>query len=234
MPDVQEVFRLATQKVRPEPGALERQFRKQRQRAVGQKVAVYALVAAFVLAAIVIAVTRLPANHSKPAGHTPSISPIGTRTQLAEVVALDGSVLQEVPAVPEGAQELSLSPDGTTIAFSDSNVISTVRIEGTGMRELSGGKAGVVARWLATRLRGDLARATRHLRGERRRIGRASSHHEQVRRPVPLVVPGRNQDRLRQHRPSAHGRLGVLSDLRDLHGSCDRWRTEPSHPQPRG
>jgi Tol biopolymer transport system component len=139
MPDVQEVFRLATQKVRPEPGARERQFRRQRKRAVGQKVWVYALVAAFVIAANVIAVTRLPENSSKPANGTkPSSSPAGTSLEHAVVVDLDGRVQVDVSGLPAGAEQLSLSPDGTRIAFPDpTGGISTIGIDGTGLQHLS-------------------------------------------------------------------------------------------------
>jgi Tol biopolymer transport system component len=138
MPDVQEVFRLATQKVRPEPGARERQFRRQRKRAVGEKVSVYALVAAFVIAAIVIAVTRLPENGSKPGnGTNPSGSPAGTSLEHAVIVDLDGTVQVDVSGLPAGAEQLSLSPDGTRIAFSRPTGISTIGIDGTGLQELS-------------------------------------------------------------------------------------------------
>jgi hypothetical protein len=38
MPDVREVFEMATQKVRPDPGAMERQQRNQRRSAIRRKV----------------------------------------------------------------------------------------------------------------------------------------------------------------------------------------------------
>jgi len=136
MPDVQEVFRMATQKVRPDPGALERQFRRQRRRTVGQKVAVYALVVAFVLAAIVIAVTRMPGNGSKPASR--STAPAGINLQHVVVAGLDGSVKGDVPGVPAGGWGLSLSADGTRIAFTESNYqISTIGSDGTNLRQFS-------------------------------------------------------------------------------------------------
>jgi len=50
MPDLQEVFRMSTQKVKPDPGALERQHTRQRRRSVGKKVGAFALAAAFGLA----------------------------------------------------------------------------------------------------------------------------------------------------------------------------------------
>ena len=46
MPDVQEVFRLATSKVQPDPDALERQVRRQRAAARKSRVRAYVAVAA--------------------------------------------------------------------------------------------------------------------------------------------------------------------------------------------
>ena len=59
MPEVQEVFHMATQKVRPDPDALERQHRDQRQHATKQKIAVFALIAALVVAGGVFAISVL-------------------------------------------------------------------------------------------------------------------------------------------------------------------------------
>ena len=59
MPDVQEVFRMATQKVRPDPEALERQRRKQRGKLVRERVAVYALAAGLVAAGVIVGVSTL-------------------------------------------------------------------------------------------------------------------------------------------------------------------------------
>ena len=59
MPEVREVFQMATQKVRPDPDALERQHREQRQHVVKQKVAVFALIAALVVAGGVFAISVL-------------------------------------------------------------------------------------------------------------------------------------------------------------------------------
>jgi WD40 repeat protein len=56
MPELQEVFRMATQKIRPEPGALERQFQGQRRRSARRKAAAVGLVAALAIVAGVIAV----------------------------------------------------------------------------------------------------------------------------------------------------------------------------------
>ena len=77
MPDVQEVFRMATQKVRPDPGALERQLRGQRRRTVQRKVGGLVLAGALVASAAVVAVqashhgAQTPANN----GRTPQPVP---------------------------------------------------------------------------------------------------------------------------------------------------------------
>ena len=56
MPDVQEVFRLATNKVKPDPNALERQQKRQRASTRSTRARAYLVVAA-VIAAIAIGVT---------------------------------------------------------------------------------------------------------------------------------------------------------------------------------
>ena len=67
MPDVQEVFRMATQKVRPDPGAMERQSQTQRRRVVRQRAGGYALLAVLVVAGAVIAITAVGRNEVEPA-----------------------------------------------------------------------------------------------------------------------------------------------------------------------
>ena len=86
MPEVQEVFHMATQKVRPDPDALERQHRDQRQHVVKQKVAVFALIAALVVAGGVLGisavsndddVTLLPGSTPTPSGTSIQMLPSG-------------------------------------------------------------------------------------------------------------------------------------------------------------
>jgi hypothetical protein len=82
MPEVQEVFRMATQKIGPDPGAMERQLREQRRRATRRKAGVYALVAALVIGASVVAVSALPDDRpSKPADESPTVNPVDTRAE---------------------------------------------------------------------------------------------------------------------------------------------------------
>ena len=59
MPDVQEVFGMATQKVRPDPGAMERQSRNQRRRVWNPRVGGYVVLAVLVVAGLAIGITAL-------------------------------------------------------------------------------------------------------------------------------------------------------------------------------
>jgi hypothetical protein len=83
MPDVQEVFRMATQKVRPEPGFVDRQLDNQRRRARNRRNGAIALVAIVALAATVIAIRALdggtgtqPGGQRSDTSGIPSAGPI--------------------------------------------------------------------------------------------------------------------------------------------------------------
>jgi hypothetical protein len=90
MPDVQEVFRMATQKVKPDPGALERQFGQQRRRTIRRKVSVYGLVAAIVLIAAVAVREGMVSARNVPAGQ-PSHQTVVPGTASLGTVTFDGS-----------------------------------------------------------------------------------------------------------------------------------------------
>jgi hypothetical protein len=130
MPELQEVFRMATQKIRPEPGALERQFQGQRRRSARRKGGAVALAAALVITAAVflIEATRdAGAGGSVPAdkgtateslrvpGFGFGISADGTRlfTVLEASAIYDagtGALLQTVSGRGDGV--VAFSPDG--------------------------------------------------------------------------------------------------------------------------
>jgi hypothetical protein len=85
MPDVQEVFRMATQKVTPDPGALERQNRNQRRRSTQRKIGAFALVAAIVAIGIVAAIAALGSNGTRSPASQPSPTPT-----VQDVMKLEG------------------------------------------------------------------------------------------------------------------------------------------------
>lgn len=77
MPEVQEVFRMSTQKVKPDPGALERQHTRQRRRSAGRKFGAIAVAAAIGLIAVVLILVSRPATDTAPApAGDPSTPPL--------------------------------------------------------------------------------------------------------------------------------------------------------------
>ena len=93
MPDVQEVFRVATQKVRPDPGALERQQEQQRRHTTRRRAGAYALAAALVAAIAVLAVRAVvDSSEPKDVGTQPTRSrPIVPAREPVGIVTSDGS-----------------------------------------------------------------------------------------------------------------------------------------------
>ena len=140
MPDVQEVFRMATQKVRPDPGALERQNRDQRRRAVTRRAGGYALLAILVIAAVVIGALAVRPREERPAGQgereAPTTAELRTKPHLLD---LDTGQATLLPENLEGGFSYVASPDGTRVAFVGSGtegVINIANIDGTGVRTL--------------------------------------------------------------------------------------------------
>ena len=115
MPDVQEVFRMATQKVRPDPGALERQFQGQRRRSRRRKMGGFAIAAAVLAVGVVIAVTLLNGGKGNP-GPAVSKPPAKPAFPIGRVAGLWYE--------DAGSHLLSIQADGT-YAIDDSGTIDT-------------------------------------------------------------------------------------------------------------
>lgn len=113
MPELEEVFRMSTQKVRPEPGALERQFGKQRRRSTRQKVAVYALVVGLIVGAA-IGLTTLT-REDRPANPPDAETPVIQVEGLPPTAELLQGVWYEDPGTGEWPVPVmaSFTPDGT-------------------------------------------------------------------------------------------------------------------------
>jgi WD40 repeat protein len=139
MPDVQEVFRMATQKVRPDPGAMERQSRTQRRRSVTRRAGGYALLAILVAAVAVISVLALRPQEQQPADQpegAPSAAELATNPYFLDLDTGEATLL---PESLEGGEAYVASPDGTRVAFVGSGtggVIKIANIDGTGVRSL--------------------------------------------------------------------------------------------------
>ena len=102
MPDLQEVFRMATQKVGPDPGALERQLRFQRRTTTRRKLAAFAVAAAIGVAGVVLALVIGPGDSATtPAGEAPPVNPSVEQAEVVGTVTFDGSTCSmEITADP--------------------------------------------------------------------------------------------------------------------------------------
>ena len=97
MPDVQEVFRLATSKVEPDPDALERQVRRQRAVARKSRIRAYIAVAAVlvVLGVAVFAISQaVRRNDVTPEGQGST-----TQTDLTFLQTLPAGATPQTPAI---------------------------------------------------------------------------------------------------------------------------------------
>ena len=146
---------MATQKVRPDPGALEPQHRDQRQRSTRRKAAVYGLVAAFVLIAAVIVISALPGDdrNTTPAGEpTASSSPWVLSTVGVYAVAIETGEPTLLFESPEGATEYSVAPGRDLVAFqSDDDAgdpqIFVMNADGTRLHQLTHEQAARSPAW---------------------------------------------------------------------------------------
>ena len=92
MPDLQEVFRMATQKVGPDPGALDRQLRFQRRTTTRRKLAAFAVAAAIGVAGVVLALVIGPGDSATtPADDAPTVNPPVAQAEVVGTVTFDGS-----------------------------------------------------------------------------------------------------------------------------------------------
>src|SRR4029450_3774471 len=80
MPEMQEVFRMATQKVRPDPGFVDRQYENQRRQSRRRKAGALALVAVLVVAGVVIGISTLRSGDEGKV--TPGSAPTPTATPI--------------------------------------------------------------------------------------------------------------------------------------------------------
>lgn len=147
---------MATQKVRPEPGALERQQDHQHRRDRRRKTAAIALVAIIAIAAAVFVIrTAAVSDRSQPAV-SPSLtpSPLGAVTPDGDyTLDLNTGVMTPLPASIVGeareANWYALSPDGSQVAYvasgGDGNPeIFVANLDGTGIRRVTNRSADVI------------------------------------------------------------------------------------------
>jgi Tol biopolymer transport system component len=151
MPELEEVFRVATQKVRRDAGAMERQLEKQRRAARNRKLGALTVVAV-VLAGAGAAVAVLGGNpNGAPASKSPSAIPI--QNASGSMLDLRTGQITPLPAsIATSGDYYAVSPDHETVAFnaccSTSGPVYTTNIDGTQLNPVSSGaEAGFAAQW---------------------------------------------------------------------------------------
>jgi Tol biopolymer transport system component len=156
MPELQEVFRMATQKIRPDEGALERQHREQRRRTIRRRAQVYGLVAAMVSIVVVVALVVAGPQTSQTVQSAPPTVPIDTTPPMGtQIIDLNGNAIEQIGGISGSSYSPDLSQDGATIVYStytDASPyhaqIATIQTDGTGFRVLTSGPGDALyPRW---------------------------------------------------------------------------------------
>ena len=135
MPELQEVFRMATQKVDQDDGALERQVTKQRRAARNRQVGAFATVAVFIAIAVAVFALTRGDTGGVPAV-SPSIPPVTGGMATGPMVDVHTGKTTRLPrASRRPGTSYAVSPDHTTVAYnaccSSPGPIMAANIDGT-------------------------------------------------------------------------------------------------------
>ena len=145
MPDVREVYEMITKQKPPEPGALERQQKRQVRTARNRKFGALAAAAVIGLAAVVVIVTNRPGTNTTTPGGDPSPRPVPEFSVASFVDLRTGDVTPLPESIRPPVTEpysgfYSTSPDGTMFAYSaccGPSPVFVANVDGTGIREIT-------------------------------------------------------------------------------------------------
>ncbi len=155
MPDVRELFHISTQTVRPEPGFLDRQRRRQQLRSRNRKLGALTVAAAIVIGLVAIAVLSGALHGSVPASPSPPAPTAWTPgPDDSFFVDLRTGTPSPLPTSIGNAHAFyhAVSPDGSRIAFGPccghAAQIRIANIDGTDVRTITPpGVDAYGARW---------------------------------------------------------------------------------------
>jgi Tol biopolymer transport system component len=151
MPEIQEVFRMATQKVRPDPEALDRQHRGQRRRVAQKRVAVYAMVVVLIVAGAVVAISTLGSDHEQPAGDGSKPPRPETAQQTLSIVdVLNGTATEFTAPAEASGFDFTLDASKVTYVDVDENGNTQVFVmdaDGSNVQQLTHGEGARQPDW---------------------------------------------------------------------------------------
>jgi Tol biopolymer transport system component len=138
MPNVREVYDMVTRQAPHQPNPLDRQRARQDRVARNRKWGAIALTAVLVASLTAYGVVQFSRSEPTAANQpSPSVAINPTPPIGAQLIGLDGTVVGQIPSVPEFSEAPEISPDGQLIAFySPTGALDVVGIDGTGEREL--------------------------------------------------------------------------------------------------
>src|SRR2546426_7624060 len=116
MPDVREVYEMITKEKPPEPGALERQQKRQVRAARSHTIGAYALAAAIALVAVVVILLTRVGHHTTRPSHRPTTVAPGKAFFLDLRTGEKRALAENL----SGGYSYVASPDGTRLAYSTS------------------------------------------------------------------------------------------------------------------
>jgi Tol biopolymer transport system component len=138
MPELREVFEMTTRQVEPDKDAWREQEKHQRRSSRNKKLGAFAVAAVLVASLTAYGAVQFSRSEPTPANQpSPSVAINPTPPIGAQLIGLDGTVVGQIPSVPEFSEAPEISPDGQLIAFySPTGALDIVGIDGTGEREL--------------------------------------------------------------------------------------------------
>ena len=152
MPEVQEVFRMATQKVDQEPGALDRQVVRQRRAVRNRRLGAFATAAIFVAIAVAAYALTRSDKQVVPVGLPPSTSKT-TPTANGSMLDLRTGKITPLPAsIAASGASYAVSRDQTAVAYTaccnTTSPLYVANVDGTQARPISAiGLAAYAAQW---------------------------------------------------------------------------------------
>jgi Tol biopolymer transport system component len=114
MPELKEVFEMVTKQAEPDLGAWKDQEQRQRRASRNRKVGAYAMVAALLAAAVILAVTLPSEDRTTDVG----VSPPQDLEPGHYSLDLQTGAATRLPAALAGGYSYPVSPDGTQFAYS--------------------------------------------------------------------------------------------------------------------